>query len=289
MNRQKIQVFVLASVILICSIMTITDAASSKVLPLNEALLRQTGKQDSRGEACSCYALAYCRTILDGKSHKFSEYNQNGDTEFNVTCVWSIGGYYSVTADSKKEVLKACYESINHNRPLIIHVQTKYSQHWVTVVGYEDVGDADKMTEKNLLIIDPLYGYEGKPSENTYSLYDNRYITTDKGSAAEVTATKEPDKDDEKKYLLTGDADGNGIVDAADALAVLKHSAKVEQIPFEAFKVADVNASELIDASDALDILKYSAKIIDHFEADLLNRSDAANTVLLSRLTGCSL
>lgn len=62
--------------------------------------------------------------------------------------------------------------------------------------------------------------------------------------------------------------DANDIIDANDALEVLKHAAKLSQIPDEKKVVADVTGDGNIDASDALEILKYAAKLIDKFPVE---------------------
>lgn len=60
---------------------------------------------------------------------------------------------------------------------------------------------------------------------------------------------------------ITGDVDGDGSVDAKDALLVLKHAAKIELL--ENAESYDVSGNGSIDADDALIILKYAAKLID--------------------------
>lgn len=64
---------------------------------------------------------------------------------------------------------------------------------------------------------------------------------------------------------LKGDVDANGIIEAADALEVLKIAAKIKLADEIALQTADVNADNNIDAADALDILMYVAKLIDSF------------------------
>lgn len=60
---------------------------------------------------------------------------------------------------------------------------------------------------------------------------------------------------DEKLYY--GDVDKNGAVEAADALAVLKHVVKLQLITDEtSVELADMDANDEITASDALEILK---------------------------------
>ncbi len=65
-------------------------------------------------------------------------------------------------------------------------------------------------------------------------------------------------------YTL-GDVDNNGKIQAVDALAVLRHVAKIETLDDTASLAADVDCDGKVKAVDALAILRYMAKIIDHF------------------------
>ena len=86
----------------------------------------------------------------------------------------------------------------------------------------------------------------------------------------EVTNTPEPVNtpevsDTPAPEFLLGDVDENGVIEAADALAVLKHAAKLDTLEGIPLLAADVTKEGEIDASDALDILKYAAKLIESF------------------------
>lgn len=81
---------------------------------------------------------------------------------------------------------------------------------------------------------------------------------------------------DEKSYDLVyddtnvvstelGDVDANDSINATDALAVLKHAAKISNLNDMQLLVADTSRDGNINASDALLILKYAAKLIDSF------------------------
>ena len=65
-------------------------------------------------------------------------------------------------------------------------------------------------------------------------------------------------------YTL-GDVDNNGKIQAVDALAVLRHVAKIETLDDTASLAADVDCDGKVKAVDALAILRYVAKISDHF------------------------
>ncbi len=188
MENAKRLMSVFLSVLMFLSCLVVVpltvNAVSSYTMPLNSTNLKSVGAQDRNGVACSCFALAYCRTILDGKAHSFSEYNKYGNSQTNVDCIWGNGNATKRTANSAKAVLKACYDYVNSNTPVVIHVNTSTGQHWVAVVGYQNVSDSNNMSYNNLIIIDPWYGYPQK--KNGYSIHsDYAYVTpNDKGVSA---------------------------------------------------------------------------------------------------------
>ena len=68
----------------------------------------------------------------------------------------------------------------------------------------------------------------------------------------------------EEKTAYFGDVDRNEKVDASDALLILKHAAKIQDITDElAIVLADVNEDSNINASDALEVLKVAAKLTE--------------------------
>ena len=62
--------------------------------------------------------------------------------------------------------------------------------------------------------------------------------------------------------LKLGDVNGDNIIDANDALAVLKHAAQLVLLSDSALKAADLDNDGTIDANDALTILKIAAQLI---------------------------
>ena len=60
----------------------------------------------------------------------------------------------------------------------------------------------------------------------------------------------------------------DGVIDADDALDILKSKVGLLVFDDNAKKMADVNADGNVDADDALDILKKKAGLIDKFAAD---------------------
>lgn len=61
---------------------------------------------------------------------------------------------------------------------------------------------------------------------------------------------------------MKGDVDGNGSVQAEDALLVLKYVAHMVNLSEEKQAVADVDGNSKIAAEDALMILKYVAHMV---------------------------
>lgn len=60
---------------------------------------------------------------------------------------------------------------------------------------------------------------------------------------------------------LLGDVDGNGVVEIADALMVLRRAMGIEALTEEQLAVADVNNDGFVDAADALVIMRWAATI----------------------------
>ena len=64
-----------------------------------------------------------------------------------------------------------------------------------------------------------------------------------------------------------GDVNGDGAVNAADALLALQHSVKLITLEGDKALAADVSGDGTVNAADALLILQYSVKLIDTFPA----------------------
>ena len=68
---------------------------------------------------------------------------------------------------------------------------------------------------------------------------------------------------EESAAALKGDINGDGIVDAADAVLALRFDAGLISLTDEQVKTADVNSDGIADAADAVLILRYDAGLID--------------------------
>ena len=68
---------------------------------------------------------------------------------------------------------------------------------------------------------------------------------------------------------LFGDANGDGNVNASDALLSLQHSVKLILLQGMIATAVDVNGDGSISAADALLILQHSVKLIDDFPVEI--------------------
>lgn len=143
--------------------------------------------------------------------------------------------------------------------------------------------------------LDGLAGYSGIGPSLKITVGDRKYEYTDlKGG---LCVTRKTDADGNYKYgviklpvseteiepttpptatpvptpepdYATGDINGDGVINAQDALYVLKYAAKLDTLSEKQFVAADVDTSKNVNATDALYILKYAAKLIVRFVFD---------------------
>ena len=135
-------------------------SATQKVIPYSRTLIDQVGHQsngtDLEKKACASYALAYCNSILNRTAPSPHTYWVSSS---NVDCVWSAGNYTTAYYNSAQETLNAAYTQVAAGKPCILRVSgTTTSQHWVTVIGYQNVTNPANVTVSNLLAIDPWDG-----------------------------------------------------------------------------------------------------------------------------------
>lgn len=122
-------------------------------LALDRPLLEQVGHQRGR-QACACYSLAYCRTLLDGEARPYSDFNL-GTNEDNAWCSWELGDYESLNFTEACEVYERMVEELNAGKPVVILVNgSRTQQHYVAIVGYERVTPGEPLTASNFLMLD---------------------------------------------------------------------------------------------------------------------------------------
>ncbi len=138
----------------------IPSGAGTKILSYDPMLIQAVGHQsdgtDLEKKACASFALAYCQAILSGRAMTPQTFWSGAA---NVDCVWSRGGYSTVTAGSETAVLQNAYAQLSAGKPCILHVYSSTSsQHWLTLVGYKNVTSTAYLNTSNFLAIDPWDG-----------------------------------------------------------------------------------------------------------------------------------
>ena len=145
----------------------------------NQAARRWTGQSWQSSDSCACFAMAYCRTILDGRVHYWNEYDVNGGTnQYNACAGWGKAGYRQGGRMTANEIFKLAYDNINEGKPFVVFVQgSRSSWHYITIVGYQNVSSVSTLNANNFLIIDSCPGTTTKNAENMgavgYSLKKN--------------------------------------------------------------------------------------------------------------------
>lgn len=137
---------------------------SAKTLPINWLLINSVGKQPSGSDACGCYALAYSRTILDGRIRRWNEFDAHGGGNVkNTLASWGAANYNSNFASNESTVYQQAVASINAGKPMVVRVHgTRSSRgHYVAIVGYTNVTDINNLSANNFLIIDSGGGVYG--------------------------------------------------------------------------------------------------------------------------------
>ena len=84
------------------------------------------------------------------------------------------------------------------------------------------------------------------------------------GTGCILTSKKDDKVVSQAFYLVLGDVDGNGLINASDALLVLQSSVKLTTLSYIQTAVADCDANGSINASDALTMLQYSVGLIPY-------------------------
>ena len=127
-------------------------AAASKTLPYNSSHIAGVGKQSgnsAHGSCCACYACAYGDTMFMKSVQNHTQYGCGN-------CGWKNWG--TQRSDGS---LRIVYDQINSGKPVVMHVANNSSwgtagnQHWVLVIGYQNVSNADSISMGNLLVLDP--------------------------------------------------------------------------------------------------------------------------------------
>ena len=130
-----------------------------KTLSYDSRLIEKIGHQSNgtalEKKACASYALAYCNAILTGATPSPHTY---WSSETNVDCVWSKGGYTTLSYSSEQAVLQAAYTQLAAGKPSILHVTGSTAQHWITIIGCKKTMLTVGLSTSDFIAIDPWDG-----------------------------------------------------------------------------------------------------------------------------------
>lgn len=190
-------------------------ASSGRTLAYDQSLIDRLGIQNGAWSgACLGYAAAYCQIITTGQYHTWGEFDFNGgydENNFygrNMTEEFDCWNYYD-----QQSTLRSLYDAINAGHPCILYVTTTSgSQHWVAIIGYENVDDANNLSPSNFIMLDSNYAFDCRPCSLTARGYQLRFgdtfgnVRVSKGSASTVEQ-REP-------YLFSDCYKGDWFVDS---------------------------------------------------------------------------
>ena len=124
-----------------------------------------SGKDSRYNQSCSAFCLTYSQALrTQGDTINDPKYYW-GTNPPNVR--WSKAGYTPANL-SKLGILQKAYDEVNDRRlPILLVTLGGYAhegpyQHYVLVVGYQNVVSRDSLTEENFLVIDPSEPYKVK-------------------------------------------------------------------------------------------------------------------------------
>ncbi len=145
-----------------------SSLSANMVLPYDPADIAAIGNQNESGHTICCpsYACAYADAVLDGTVNDHSYYTCS-------CCTWQDWGggnssYRCVGTD--EEVLREAYDQISSGKPVVTHVSWEYGEHWIALIGYQNVTDPDHLTLDNFIALNPSDGAQIVASSG-YALY----------------------------------------------------------------------------------------------------------------------
>lgn len=210
----------------------------------------------------------------------FALSGKTGDADITGMAIQALAPYYKVREDIKEAVDKALDSLSNMQLPSGGYAswgEENIESNAQVLAGLSALG-IDCRTDVRFLkggntLLDAILGF---------ALEDGTFSHGTGGSETDLMATEQAyyaltayyrfleekpslyDMKDLEETIQTGDANGDGSVDAKDALAILKCNLKLQQEIFVE-SVSDCDGIEGIDAKDALMVLKYSLHIINSF------------------------
>lgn len=149
----------------------VAKLARTRILDYDPALIAQVGNQMSSGHwgCCPCFSCAYGDAVIYGVANSHTQYGCG-------MCTWPGwgGGNSSFRSlGNDQALLREAYDSIAAGKPTVIHLSGESGQHWVCMIGYQDVTDPDNLTLGNFVALDPVDGAQITVSSR-YWLYGDQ-------------------------------------------------------------------------------------------------------------------
>lgn len=134
----------------------------------DRSLIDAIGTQEQTGHdiCCPSFSCAYADAVLDGTLHDHAYYTCSCCTWTD----WGGGGSFDRCVGSDEQLLREAYDQIASGRPTVIHVSAGTGEHWIALIGYQNVDDPDCLTLANFVALDPWDGVQIVASDR-YVLY----------------------------------------------------------------------------------------------------------------------
>lgn len=139
-----------------------------KLLSYSQADIDAIGTQEKTGHSICCpsFACAYADAVLDGTVHDHEYYTCSCCTWTD----WGGGGSSDRCVGTDEQLLREAYDQISAGKPTVIHVSSSTGEHWIALIGYQDVIDPDRLTLSNFTALDPWDGTQLNAGSK-FSLY----------------------------------------------------------------------------------------------------------------------
>lgn len=140
----------------------------NKVLSYQRKLIKKVGTQESAGHTICCpsFSCAYGDVVIDGTVHDHDYYGCSCCTWTD----WGGGGSWDRCVGNDKQLLREAYDQIRAGKPTVIHVSGVSGEHWICLIGYQNVKNPDRLNLSNFIALDPWDGAQITASDR-YTLY----------------------------------------------------------------------------------------------------------------------
>lgn len=155
--------------------------------------------------------------------------------------------------DATEQEINDAYNALAEAMASLVRVANKDELKNALDKAGEILANAGKYTDSSLEGLQ-----EGKDAAQ--SVYDN-----DNATQEEIEAVLKALINEILEVRLLGDVNLDEAVDSADAQALLRYNAELDELSEEQLDAADVNRDEAADSSDAGRILQYAAEMIEEF------------------------